>query len=91
MSVDAEKDLEPCDLLYPDLATENFQVYYRDHYKWYYISGQQESEAVIFLQSDNGKGALPGVPHCSFNNPNVPAGERPRESIETRLLVIYDD
>jgi hypothetical protein len=53
-------DLESADLLYPDLATENFQVYYRNHYKWYYLGGQGVNEAIVFTQASNFSGSLPG-------------------------------
>lgn len=83
-------DLEAADLLYPDLATENFQVYHQHSQKWFYISGQEASEVIVFKQSDSDRTACVGVPHCSFFNPYCLAGEAPRESIEVRALVFYD-
>jgi hypothetical protein len=107
-AVDKTTDLEAADLLYPDLATENYQVYYKPEYKWYYLSSHDVSELMIFKQSDSLPDACPGmsfqvkapprvmtlkigVPHCSFLNPLTPREEAPRESIEARALVYYDD
>ncbi|KAL8305074.1 hypothetical protein RB598_003022 [Gaeumannomyces tritici] len=88
--IEPDVDLASADLLYPDLATENYQVYHRDTYDWYYLDGQTASEAIVFLQADSKDGAIAGVPHCSFYNPAAPPDEKPRESIETRLLVCYE-
>jgi hypothetical protein len=82
--------MEAADLLYPDIATENFQIYHREHYRWYFLSQQDVSEAIVFLQADTDPSGRPGVPHCSFFNPSVPAEECPRESVETRLIVEYN-
>lgn len=107
-TVQEDTDLEAADLLYPDLATENYQIYHRSEYRWYYLSDHKPSELIIFKQADSLKAAapgwtrrsiykrtiadeIPGVPHCSFYNPLVPQGEEPRESIEARALVYYDD
>lgn len=89
-SVNPEADLESADLLYPDLATENFQIYHSANHKWYFIAPQDVTEAIVFLQADNGPNGRPGVPHCSLFNPFVPEGECPRESIEVRLLACYE-
>ncbi|KAI4149667.1 MAG: hypothetical protein L6R39_002449 [Caloplaca ligustica] len=90
-TVQSKGDLEAADLLYPDLMTENYQVYARSYYKWYYLSDHLPSELMVFKQADSRSGSGPGVPHCSFYNPLVPDGEEPRESIEARALVFYDD
>lgn len=89
-TVDRKRDLTGSDLLYPDLATENSQVYYKPGFKWYYLSSHQTNEVIVFKQSDSLESACPGVPHCAFFNPLAPADEAPRESIEGRALVYYD-
>lgn len=107
-TVQEDTDLEAADLLYPDLATENYQIYHRSRYRWYYLSDHKPSELIIFKQADSLEATAPGltrksiyrraiadetpgVPHCSFYNPLVPEVEEPRESIEARALVYYDD
>jgi hypothetical protein len=59
--VDDSSDLEAADLLYPDLATENYQVYYKPNHKWYYLSSHDPSELIIFKQSDSDSDSLPGT------------------------------
>lgn len=102
-----ETDIEAADLLYPDLATENYQVYYSPKYRWYFLSNHAPSELIVFKQADSSRETnlgtniaetlitsidrKAGVPHCSFYNPDVPEGEGPRESIEARALVYYDN
>lgn len=60
-TVQSNMDLEAADLLYPDLATENFQVYHRPEYKWYYLSNQTPSELIVFMQADSLSGTNPGA------------------------------
>ena len=89
-TVNPSQDFEPADLLYPDLATENAQVYFSDRYQWWYLSDHQVDELIVFVQADTGDSPLAGVPHSSFYNPFVGQNEPPRESIEARALVYYD-
>ncbi|EOD50698.1 putative -like methyltransferase protein [Neofusicoccum parvum UCRNP2] len=56
-----DRDLEPCDLVYPDYVVENQQVYYSDEFEWFYISDQEPNEAWVFLQSDTDPGGKPGM------------------------------
>lgn len=105
-TVREETDLEAADLLYTDLATENFQVYHRPAYRWYYISDHRTSEIMVFKQASSLDTSLPGRFAISYlieltanERLGVPhcsfdnpmaQGEDPRESIEVRLLVYYD-
>ncbi|KAF2232582.1 putative CmcJ-like methyltransferase [Viridothelium virens] len=89
-TVDRRKDIEVADLLYPDYATENSQLYCSTAYKWYYLSNQTVDEVLVFKQMDSLEGSYPGVPHCSCENPLTPKGEAPRESIEVRAMAYYD-
>lgn len=82
-------DLEPTDMVYPDYYTENLSLRFNAAQKWYYISDHQPDEIIVFKQSDSNPKGVAGVPHCSFANPLVKAGELPRESVEARALVIY--
>ena len=54
-SLDALKDLEPCDLVYPDYVVENRQVYHSDKLRWFHLSDQREDEAWVFLQTDTAR------------------------------------
>ena len=59
-TVQKHADLEAADLLYPDLVTENFQIYHRPGHKWYYLSNQLPSELVVFKQADSLNEMNPG-------------------------------
>jgi len=87
-SIKPETDLEPCDLVYPDYVVENRQLYYSPEHEWLYLSGQQPSEAWVFLQSDTTADVM-SVPHTAFPNPFADKDAAPRESIEVRALVYY--
>ncbi|KAK0664428.1 hypothetical protein DIS24_g729 [Lasiodiplodia hormozganensis] len=60
-TMNVDRDLEPCDLVYPDYVVENRQVYYSDAFKWFYLSNQQPNEAWVFLQSDTDPIGKPGM------------------------------
>lgn len=51
-SLDPERDLEPQDIVDRDEVLENVHVYHRPQHQWYYLSGQQDSEALVFRQAD---------------------------------------
>ncbi|KAF2815319.1 uncharacterized protein BDZ99DRAFT_516054 [Mytilinidion resinicola] len=90
-TVDKENDITDSDLIYPDHAAENMQVYYRPGYKWYFLSNHKTTEIIVFKQTDSLPAACAGVPHCSFANPLRPGNEAPRENIEVRVLAYYDE
>ena len=52
-TVEKSTDLEAADILYPDLATENYQLYFRPKYRWYYLSNHQPSELIVFKQAES--------------------------------------
>jgi hypothetical protein len=60
-SLDAEQDLEPCDLVYPDYVVENRQVYHSSQLRWIYLSDQQDDEAWVFVQSDSHRKGWTGM------------------------------
>lgn len=70
---------------------ENTQVHYNEGQKWYYLSDQMPNELIIFKNADSEepRGAIPGVPHASFDNPLKNPDDFLRESIEMRVLVVW--
>lgn len=85
----AHADAEVTDMVYPEYFTENLSLRFNRQQKWFYLSDHKEDEIIVFKQSDSNTDNIPGVPHCSFDNPRTDSGELPRESIEARALVIY--
>lgn len=59
-TVDPDTDVAVADLLYPDHVTENSMVYYRDRYKWYYLSNHATDEVLIFKQMDSLEDSVQG-------------------------------
>ncbi|KAM7213036.1 putative CmcJ-like methyltransferase [Rhypophila decipiens] len=74
-------------------ARENMMVHFNANQRWYYLSEQLPSELWLFRQYDS-SGKL-GVPHVSFQLPSQNSAEdeplEPRESIEMRVLLYFDD
>ncbi|CAO1596776.1 hypothetical protein XANCAGTX0491_000607 [Xanthoria calcicola] len=91
-SVDAD-NLVVSDKVYSDFATENIQVHRDARQRWYYLSGQQPDELLVFRQTDSKRKEMGGggCPHSSFRNPLAGDDELPRESIEARAIVYYGD
>lgn len=51
-SIDDAKDLEPQDIVDRDEVLENVHVYHRKQHAWCYLSGQKDTELLIFRQAD---------------------------------------
>ncbi|RSH91010.1 hypothetical protein EHS25_010186 [Saitozyma podzolica] len=84
-SVEWEKDLVVGKLLYRDRTGYTYLVHYNPAHKWYYLPEMQADECY-----DN---KLPRAiaPHSGFVLDNAPVGVEPRQSIEIRCLVFYED
>ncbi|KAM0750357.1 hypothetical protein T439DRAFT_326326 [Meredithblackwellia eburnea MCA 4105] len=93
-TLDFDKDLRATDLILSNEGNrkgENFSVYSNPSQRWYYLSNQTPSEALVFKIYDSL--VSPGVsrltPHSAFVNPLAPADAKARQSIELRALVFY--
>ncbi|KAK3366706.1 hypothetical protein B0T24DRAFT_534167 [Lasiosphaeria ovina] len=89
------KDLAIANLLYPNLATENSIMYYRDSLRFCFLSEHQPNEIIVLKQMDSLETAFPDnftvcVPHVSGYSLLAPESEQPRESIDGRVMVFYD-
>lgn len=76
---------------YPERTGEIYLFRSSPFHQWYYYPEMQPNEAVVFKQYDS---RLSGVsrftPHSAFTNPRTPSGTPPRESIEARVLVVFE-
>lgn len=59
-TVDVDLDVVPADMLYEKVVTENSIVHYNPKQKWYYLSGQKESEMLLFVGADSEASAFSG-------------------------------
>jgi hypothetical protein len=88
----AEADLVPQDLIYRDRTGEIYALTYNPAHRWYYAPAMQADEALLLKCFDSLKdGRARFMPHTSFADPNAPANLLPRESIELRTLVFFDE
>ncbi len=61
-------------------------------HRWHYFSEQQFNEALLLKTFDSATdGRARRVAHTAFTNPLAPPDAPPRESIESRLLVFFDE
>ena len=84
-------DLLEAEVRYPRRNGEIYLARYAPRHRWWYYSGLDRHEALVFKQYDSRlNGVARFVPHAAFAHPQPPAGTLPRISIEARCLVILD-
>ncbi|KAL4080013.1 hypothetical protein V8B97DRAFT_1864287 [Scleroderma yunnanense] len=90
-SVNAEEDLMPISLIYPDHEGETLGVKYNPKHQWIYKSAMDPEDLVLFKCFDSIEdGSVARLtPHTAFEDPRTPEGTPFRESIEIRALVFY--
>ena len=89
-SVDAT-DLIEAEVRYPNRNGEIYVARHAARHSWWYYSGLDRHEALIFKQYDSRmSGVARFVPHAAFEHPDAPVDALPRLSIEARCLVIFD-
>jgi hypothetical protein len=84
-------DLVPTELRYPDRSGWIHRVRHNPDQRWVYFPDMAHREA-LFLKcwdSDPGQG-VGHTAHSAFDDPSIPASSPPRESIEVRVIAIWD-
>lgn len=85
-------DFVATDLLYPDRTGEIYYVKFNPSHRWFYASAMRAHEVMLIKCFDSAvDGRARFVPHAAFMDPTTPAGAPPRESVELRTLVFYDE
>jgi hypothetical protein len=88
----AEENLVASELRYPDRTGETYAVTYNPAQRWYYFPKMQADEAVLIRCFDSARsGPARFSAHGAFEDPQSPPDAAPRESIEVRTLVFFDD
>jgi hypothetical protein len=96
----APADLVPTDIHHygeDDLATPRHsgQIYSLRHnpaHRWFYASAMQPDEALLLKGYDSrADGRARFMPHTGFRNPDCPSDFVPRESIEARALIVFEE
>jgi hypothetical protein len=79
------------DLTTPRHVGEIYSVFYRPAHRWYYVSEMRPDELLLLKCYDSRMdGRARFMPHTGFQNPACPSDFVPRESIEARTLVVFD-
>jgi len=77
------------DRVLPDRVGEVYYLTYNPNHKWYWLEKQTSTELLAFVMYDTKSGPHARFcPHVSFNNPRAPKNASPRESVETRSVII---
>ncbi|KAI1819345.1 hypothetical protein F4861DRAFT_534523 [Xylaria intraflava] len=87
-------DAVPADVVYQKVVTENYMVHFNDRQKWFYLHKQEPHEVLLFKAADSEPGQTARCAHGSFDiGATLPGGRdvTPRESIDTRVLVMHAD
>ncbi|KAI9012430.1 hypothetical protein DFJ74DRAFT_645534 [Hyaloraphidium curvatum] len=86
-------DLLAYDIVYPDRVGGNYIIRPNPQHRWYYLRDQTPEEVCVFKQYDSDEGRLRYAPHSAFTDEKRKegGGYKPRESIELRLFVFYED
>ncbi len=84
-------------LIYHDRVGETYAGRHRPTHRWYWFPHQRRDEVILFKHFDSaaldgrGSAIAAAVPHTAFEDPETPADAPPRESIELRAFVFFDD
>lgn len=86
-----ESDLVPAARIYPDRIDETWTIKPNPNHRWYFKYTQQPDEVLFIKCYDSvNDGRAKRIPHSAFSDP-AHDHEPPRESVEVRTLVFYDE
>lgn len=88
----ASGDLIAAERRHPKRIGETYHIAFNPDHRWFYVPEMKRNEALVFKtyeSATDGRARFTG--HTSFEDPNSPIGARPRESIEVRALVFFED
>jgi hypothetical protein len=89
----APQDLVASDLVFQDRRGETYNLVYNPRQRWFYAPEMRADEVLLlkcFDSRDDGAVAR-FAPHTAFRDPTAPSDAPPRESIELRTFVIFDE
>jgi hypothetical protein len=88
----SDGDLVAQDLIYRDRTGEIYALFHNDAHRWFYAPVMIRDEILLLKCFDSARdGRARFMPHTSFDDPTTPAEKPPRESIELRTLVFFQD
>ena len=87
-----ESDLAESTLIYPDREGYTYIVAPNAEHKWYFVPDMHRDEVMLFKVYDSQlDGRTRFGAHSAFDIVDAPADAPPRESIEIRALVCFDE
>jgi hypothetical protein len=89
----APQDLIASDLIFRDRRGETYNLIYNPGQRWFYAPEMRTDEVLLlkcFDSRDDGAVAR-FAPHTAFIDPSAPQDAPPRESIELRTFVIFEE
>jgi hypothetical protein len=88
----APRDLVAADLIYGKRTGEIYYVTFDTRHRWLYVPQMRPDEVILLKNYDSAKdGRARFTPHAAFLDPTAPRWARPRESIEVRAIVFFQD
>ena len=88
----APGDLIATEMRYRDRIGETFALAFNPDHRWHYAPRMQRDEIFLFKCFDSAPNGGPSfTAHTAFDDPTSPPGAPPRESIEARVLVLYEE
>lgn len=79
------------DLTVPRHVGQIYSVRHNPAHRWFYVSEMRPDEVLLLKCYDShADGRARFMPHTGFRNPACPSEFVPRESIEARTLVVFD-
>lgn len=86
------RDLVEAEVHYRHRTGEIYFVRHSPRHRWSYFPELHPAEVLVFKQFDTTPGGTARfTPHSAFIHPQTPADAPPRESIEVRCLVLFDE
>jgi hypothetical protein len=88
------QDLVRNEVVYAERRGETLAGVHSPAHRWYYFPLQRRDEVVVFKHFDSaaGRDGVAGVvPHSAVEDPDTPIDATPRESIEMRAFVFFDE
>jgi hypothetical protein len=80
------------DLARPRHSGQIYSVRHNPAHRWFYVSQMRPDEFLLLKCYDSrADGRARFMPHTGFRNPACPSEFVPRESIEARTLVVFDE
>ena len=85
-------DFVAADLVYEDRVGEIYDVTFNPDQRWFYFPRMERDEVLLLKCYDSAEdGTARFTAHTAFDDPTTPVNAAPRESIESRTLVFFDD